>query len=683
MKKPLYLLDGYSLIYRSYFAFMGRHLTSPDGRNTSAVFGFFRSLISFFEEYSPEYFAVIMDSRVPTFRHERYADYKANREKAPQELHEQVPVIQTILETLGVKVSSVDRYEADDIIATLAEACLRDERPCRIITGDKDLLQLVGKGITVLKPDKSTYIELDNSGVYEKFGVKASQVIDYLSLVGDQADNIPGVRGIGPKTAVKLLNEYGTLDGVYENLDNLVSGQKNKLFDSKNDAYLSRELIVLKRDVPLDFTIEDLRMGSLNREAGAGLLIKEGAQTLAEKLSPRTGTLFDVLPPEDMGAGGVPDPGPDYAQKGSYEIILTEEKLDALIRRIMESRIIALDTETTGLDEMKADLVGISIALDTEKGYYIPLLCPDAECLSAEIIRMKLSEALSDPTVRIIGQNIKYDYKVLKRFGIQFVPYFDTMIAAWMIDSHSGSYGMDNLALRLFNYQTIHYNDIVPKGASIADVAVERTAEYAAEDVYVTYRLYLHFQGELPASGLEDLFYKTEIPLIPVLGDMELEGIRLNPKALKEFGEELGLTIAGLEDEIFLLCGRVFNVNSTKQLQEVLFGDRKLKPVKKTKTGYSTDLNVLQELAREDPVPALVLKHRTLSKLKSTYVDTLPDLIHTSTGRIHSRFNQTGTRHRQAFIPGSEPAEYSHTGGQRPANTECFYRQGRMGFYFR
>ncbi|MBN2050586.1 MAG: DNA polymerase I, partial [Spirochaetales bacterium] len=292
MTRTVYLLDGYSLIYRSYFAFMGRHLTSPDGRNTSAVFGFFRSLLSFIDEYNPEYFAVLMDSRQPTFRHRRYPEYKATREKAPQELHDQVPVIEKILNALGLRTCVMDGFEADDLMATLARLSRRQGVHCGIITGDKDLMQLVDDHTRILKPDKNTYIELDSSGVLDKVGVRPDQIVDYLALTGDQADNVPGVKGIGPKTAAALLKQFETLEGIYDHLDACSAGQRKNLEEYKSDAFLSRELVLLRDDVPLELSLEDLRVGTLNRQAGARLLEKEGARSLAEKLTAPLGELF-------------------------------------------------------------------------------------------------------------------------------------------------------------------------------------------------------------------------------------------------------------------------------------------------------------------------------------------------------------------------------------------------------
>lgn len=641
MTRTVYLLDGYSLIYRSYFAFMGRHLTSPDGRNTSAVFGFFRSLLSFIDEYNPEYFAVLMDSRQPTFRHRRYPEYKATREKAPQELHDQVPVIEKILNALGLRTCVMDGFEADDLMATLARLSRRQGVHCGIITGDKDLMQLVDDHTRILKPDKNTYIELDSSGVLDKVGVRPDQIVDYLALTGDQADNVPGVKGIGPKTAAALLKQFETLEGIYDHLDACSAGQRKNLEEYKSDAFLSRELVLLRDDVPLELSLEDLRVGTLNRQAGARLLEKEGARSLAEKLTAPLGELFQEPLPKESDEGA--SVKPQIPERGVYHLVTTEEAFDRLLEDIRQAGTVVLDTETDSLDEMKASLVGVSLALSPDKGYYLPLSAPDISCLSGEIILGKLKKLLEDKALKVVGQNTKYDYKVLKRHGVVFHPFFDTMIAAWLLDSASGSYGMDNLALRIFNYHTIHYNEVVPKGSTMADVPVEKAGEYAAEDAYVTFRLFDYFRKQLKDEDLEDLFYGVEMPLVTILGDMELEGIRIDTKVLVDYGRELAEVIAGIEKEIYQLCGREFNINSTKQLQEVLFQERKLKPLKKTKTGYSTDIAVLQELASEDPVPARVLRHRTLTKLTSTYVDTLPALVDNNTGRLHTRFNQTGT----------------------------------------
>ncbi len=644
MKEPLYLLDGYALIYRSYFAFLKNPLYNAEGKNTSAVFGFFRTLLSLWKDKRPRYFAVVLDSRVPTFRHAMFPEYKATRQKTPEDLHAQVPVVEEILKALGIPVLVMDGYEADDLIATLAERSRNQGRDCYIISGDKDLLQLVEDTVRMIKPDKGSYKELGKQEVLDEWGVNADQIVDYLALTGDSSDNVPGVEGIGPKTAAKLLQDFKTLDGVYEHLDSISSkSQKQKLADNKAAAYLSKDLVTLKRDVPLVLQEEDLRVSRLNVRNALPLFLKQGIKSLSEDLS----ALAD-------GAGELPFDGEEQEiridveeppqVRGAYECVVTQEALDAWIRKVKKATLFSFDVETDGIDAVRANPVGFSLSVGGKEACYIPLKAKGIRCLDEALVKERLGTILADKKLKLIGQNCKFDYKVTKRWGIDIRNmWFDTMIAGWLLDSGTGTYNMDYLAEQYLGYKTIHYKDVVAKGETFDQVAWEQATEYAAEDADITFRLYEVFHGKLKEKELEKLFFEIEMPLVEVLSDMELRGIRILPEVLKEYGRELSKELNRIEFDIYKLCGREFNINSTKQLQEILFTERKLRPVKKTKTGYSTDTDVLEELAAEDPVPEKVLQHRMLSKLKSTYVDSLPELINPATGRIHTQLVQTGT----------------------------------------
>ena len=633
MKDPLYLLDGYSLIYRSYFGFIRSPLRNPDGKNVSAVFGFFRALLSILNKRDTIRFVVTMDSLTKTFRHEMYPEYKATRDKSPDDLFEQIPVIEDILEKMGIPVMRVNGYEADDLMGTLACRSRDEGRPCYIISGDKDLLQFTGDGVKIMKLEKGNFIEMDRDDVFEDRGVWPEQIVDYLSLVGDTADNVPGVAGIGPKTASKLLQDYGTLDCIYENLDKIKSkSQKQKLEDNKENAYFSRDLVVIKTDVPMDeMAIDDMIVKNLNSEEAARALMDQGLQSLADELVP--GLAAEKSETKEKPA----------ATKGEYTAVLTAEDLDFWIEKVREKGMVSLDTETDSLDPMKANPVGICLSVGDEKACYVPVKAEGAECLPEDLIREKLKPVLEDENIKIIGQNIKYDYKVLNRWGITPANlFFDTMIAAWMIDAGS-PLNMDFLAERYLNYRTVHFKDVVPKGGIFSDVPLEDAVDYAAEDADITWRLYEVLNETLEKDGLLDLFTTLEMQLVRILADMEIRGIQLNSEELITYGAELETSLDALREEIYGLCGKEFNINSTKQLQEVLFEDRKLTPLKKTKSGYSTDTSVLQKLAEEDPVPEKILVHRGLAKLKSTYVDTLPQMVNAATGRVHTNFVQTGT----------------------------------------
>ena len=676
MKKPFYILDGYSLIYKSYFAFIRNPLFNHDGDNTSAVFGFFRSLFSFINEYKPEYFAVAMDSLVPTFRHEQYDQYKATRDKTPDDLHEQIPRIEKILEALSIKAVRVNRYEADDIIATYAKKCSDEERPCFILTGDKDLMQLVDDNVRILKSDKAGYIEIDHDGVLENYGVRPDQIIDYLSLTGDSADNIPGVKGIGPKTASGLLEEYDTVEGIYNNIEKLKPSASKKMEADRESCMMSRQLVILDFDVPVEYRIEDFSTSAIDYSSARPLLEKENAKSLVKWIdtnypdtsesSDGQGDLFASVSapgkgkssksspaPDDSGKGitvDAQDDGkkadrdPSLSIKGEYEAVLSYDDLDRWIELVKKEKIFSFDIETDNLDTIKANPVGFSISVKSGSGCYIPLIAGGEEILSASIVKNKLKEIIEDESLSLIGQNIKYDYKVLRMWGLNPSNiWFDTMIAAWLVNSRISSYSMDSLAEYYLGYETVHFSDIVPKDKLFQDVDLDTAVNYAAEDADITYRLY-EVLRPLVEDKYSDLFYKTEMPLVYILAEMELEGVRVRKESLEALSRDLEKTIAEISEEVYKLCRKEFNIGSTKQLQEVLFTDRKLKPVKKTKTGFSTDNTVLEILANEDPVPALVLKYRGLSKLKSTYVDALPKLIQETTSRIHTTFRQTGTQ---------------------------------------
>ncbi|MDR3199827.1 MAG: DNA polymerase I [Spirochaetales bacterium] len=665
MKDALYLLDGYSLIYRSYFAFIRSPLRSPQGRNTSAIFGFYRSLFSLFAEKKPACFTIALDSKTPTFRHEMYPEYKMTRQKTPDDLREQIPIIEEIAAALRIPAIRVDGVEADDIMASLAKKCGAEDRPCYIISGDKDLLQMVGGSVKVLRPDKGGFIETGSEEVFGAWGVHPEQILDYLSLVGDSSDNVPGAKGIGEKTAVALLAEFGSVDALYSRLDEVKSAAwRKKLEDAREEVVLSKKLISLKTDVEVG---EIPSLPLLDAQAAAPIFLREGLKSLASEAK-------KFGKPESKKAGGAKSGELDFGgeqettetkekthadapadsgsqtplakydpEKARYESVRDLAALDAWIEKARTAKVFAFDTETTDVDPFHAELVGFSLSVESDCACYVPVMAPFGEGLGLKDTLPRLKKLLEDPSVFIVGQNIKFDYKILRRLGVNFTPGFDTMIAAWLLNADAAVYNMDRLAEVYLRYQTIHYKEVVPKGETFDVVDIETATRYAAEDADITFRLYEIFAKLLKERKLDKLFFELEMPLVRVLADMELEGIRLDPSVLATYSVELEKDLAVLQSEIFSLVGHEFNINSTKQLQDVLFKDRKLTPTKKTRTGYSTDTSVLEELAAEDPVPAKILQHRTLSKLKSTYVDALPKLVNAKTGRLHTNFHQTGT----------------------------------------
>jgi DNA polymerase-1 len=677
---PLYLIDAYGLIYRSYFAFISRPLRNPAGKNVSALFGFARTLISLLDEGAPGTeagenqpppkplrLAAAFDSPGPTFRLQRYPEYKATRQKAPEDLHAQVPLVEETLRALGVPILRAEGYEADDIIATLARKCREEGRRCYILSSDKDLLQLAGGGTYELRPFKRSRTEAGSRGGYElvgpaevkaEWGVLPAQVLDLLALTGDSSDNVPGVKGIGEKTAVKLMARYGSLDGIYRNLSAIQGAVGEKLSQGRESAYLSKDLIALNYEVPLPIAgIDDLSVETLDRGAGARILLREGIRQSALALDPLAGEGPRPAPsppagPAPEGAGSLPEEGdPALLGEGVYRAITDLPELEQFLARAHEAGLLALDFETDSLDAWNARPIGISLAVRPQEAFYVPVASHGAEgdpghgvFLDPPLVRDLLAPLLSDPGMTVAAHNAKYDYKVSRGWGLPRwqCRIWDTMVAAWVDDPERNNYSLDSLAVFHFNLSPLSYNDIVPKGSAFDTVPLETAVRYSGEDADLTLRMKRFLEGRLERSGSLALFLNLEMPLLPILAEMEGEGIQVEGQVLRDYGAELSGDLGRIQGETYKIVGHEFNLASTKQLQEVLFVERKLKPGKKTKTGYSTDVAVLEELAQEDPAPALILRYRSLAKLKSTYVDTLADTAD-SRGRIHTHFVQTGT----------------------------------------
>lgn len=663
-KKRFLIIDGYALIYRSYFAFINRPIRDSAGRNVSAVYGFFNTLLSVAKEFSPDYLCVALDSITPTFRHELYAEYKAKRDKTPEDLHAQIPLIERGLKDAGISMVREEGLEADDLIATLAGCYAEEGVESLILSGDKDLMQLVNDSVLMVRPVKGENVLFDAKKVKEHFGIRPDQIVDYLSLIGDASDNIPGVRGIGPKGAVKLLEEYETLDGVYEHLGQISKGMAKKLEESRASAYMSRDLVVLRTDgacrsdalETYSRELVDMRGAiPLFTEIQSSRLIESVGGTTTEARNAKKGsnaqdteTLKDSAGQQELFSADEIDPTARLAGtlkgKGAYQTVTTLEELDRVLEEALVRKEAAFDCESTDIDPMKAVPVGFSISTEPRSAYYIPLRAGGSVQLDEAAVKERLKKFLENPELNIIGQNFKYDYKLLCRWGITPTSvYFDTMIAAWLIDSTDNRYNMDRLAAKYLDYTTVHYDDIVPKGSLFSDVELGAASNYAAEDADITYRLYLLFNEMLRQRNLTSLMHEVEMPLLTILADMEIIGMGLNPEYLEDFAVELKERLGIIQQEIYTECGHEFNINSTKQLQEVLFEERGLKPIKKTKTGYSTNVAVLEELSSLDPVPRLILEHRSLEKLRNTYVESLPTMVNPETGRIHTTLIQTGT----------------------------------------
>ncbi len=679
-EKTVYVLDSYGLIFRCYFAFISRPLTNQRGENVSALFGFFRNFHYILQHYKPGYIVAAMDSKTKTFRHEMYDQYKANRPKTPEDLHAQVPWICETLEALGIPVLQCDGYEADDIIATVSRKCRESGRTCRILSGDKDLMQLVDESTQILKPvtGGETWKVTGIEGVEAEWGVKPPKLLDLLSLFGDSADNIPGVRGVGVKTASKLINDYGDLDGIYAHIDEIKGAMQKKLSEGKKDAYFSRDLVRLCDTVPcpdIDAAINRDQY-TFNYAAAADLLMKYGVPSVAKSYASlgvengQGGGSLPLAPATDVSsatpsAGDTPATPPLELKQNdtsAYKALTTLDELTTYIDAALKAPQVAYDSETDGLDTMAANILGFSLCFEAGKAVYIPI-ARDSGDLFADTTGIPLKDALSQllrlfqaKDLTVIMHNAKFDLKVLatniKKAGFKNAKLtekileskiYDTMIYAWLQNPErtgKNSYSLESLGEQILGLKGIEFNDIVEKGQTFADVPLEKAAPYGAEDADFTLKL-AQAQQKSDEGHLKDLF-ALEMKVLPILTLMELTGIHVDTATLHAYNKELTEGIAAAEQAIYKEVGHEFNIASPKQLQTVLFEERGLKAGKKTKTGYSTDTSVLEELAFEDPVPKMILEYREMAKLKSTYVEALPKLVDDQ-GRIHTDFVQTGT----------------------------------------
>ena len=695
-ENTVYIIDSYGLIFRCYFAFINRPLTNSKGENISALFGFFRNLHSVLKHYKPAHIFAAMDSKTKTFRHEFYPEYKATRNKTPEDLHAQIPWICEILETLGIPTLQCDGYEADDIIATVAKKCSETGRTCRILSGDKDLMQLVCENIQILKPDAGAMWKVtDSAAVEAEWGVKPEQLLDLLSLYGDTADNVPGVAGVGVKTASKLLAEYKNLDGIYQNLENIKGAMQKKLADGKENAYFSQKLIKLCETVPCEKINSALaQKNQYNFSAAAKLLEQYGAFQDAKQYSelalqagePASESGEEqVLPlgstpaaPQGGSAEFSPTPSsgdtpqrpahladffdfqpgaePPVQNKGNYAAVQSIQELKEFIDAAIAAGTVAFDCETDSLNTITCKIQGFSLCHKKGSAVYVPLAQDEQSLFDSEKIEKKsafaeLKRIFNKPDLKIIMHNGKFDLKALASNGLfenNKIEYkcklIDTMIATWLLNpdrNGKNSYSLEWLSETFLHLKGIEFSSIVKKGQTFADVPLDQAVPYASEDADFTLQLWEFLSARFKDERRQKLF-ELEMRLLPILANMELAGIHLDSKALHEYNAELTNGIENIENEIYKEVGHPFNIASPKQLQTVLFEERKLKPEKKTKTGYSTDTSVLEELAHYDSVPKMILEFRELSKLQSTYVETLPEMTDKN-GRIHTDFVQTGT----------------------------------------
>ncbi|MBW1894287.1 MAG: DNA polymerase I [Deltaproteobacteria bacterium] len=626
MKKTVYFIDGSAYIYRAYHAI--RNLSNSEGLPTNAVFGFTKMILKLMDEKKPEFLAVMFDVKGPTFRHEIYKDYKANRPPMPDDLAVQVPIIKDIVRGFNLKIFEKQGFEADDLIGTLSSLAENAGFSVVMVTGDKDFLQLVTDDAVIWDPMKN--IIMDKNTVKEKFGIEPEQVIDAMGLSGDTADNIPGVPGVGPKTAAALVQEFGSMENLYEHVGTITKKkQKENLLEYRDQAFLSRKLVTINKNIPIDFDPDVLKVQQPDEQVLSDIFKKLEFRQLHKNFSVKN----------------------NLSEK-KYKAILDMDALKDLVRYLEKTGLFAFDTETTSKRPVEAELVGLSFSCKKDEAFYIPVGHADpgeSGQLDCRTVLDALTPVLTNPDIGKVGQNIKYDWIVLLRYGIDLKGIiFDTMLASYLLNPSRRVHSLDQIALDLLDHQMISYKEVtenVQKGEGFREVPLLKAVPYACEDADITLSAFHVLLPMIEKAGLKELLDTVEMPLVPVLMSMEMRGICIDTKKLQELSISFEKRLLIIEKSIYVFAGEEFNIRSSQQLGRILFEKLKLPVVKKTKkkTGYSTDVDVLTQLSDKHELPELVLQHRTLSKLKSTYTDALLGLVSNETGRIHTSYNQTVT----------------------------------------
>ena len=640
--KRLFVLDGMALIYRAYFAFIRKPLVNSKGINTSGVYGFTATLLRILKSEKPDYIAVALDTSAPTFRHHKFPEYKATREKMPDELRDQIPVIRSMVEAFSIPILEKDGFEADDVIGTLSKQAEAEHVEVFMVTADKDFMQLVSPHIKMYSLNRSEGEPeiLDPEGVEEKIGLPPEKITDYLGLMGDSSDNVPGIPGVGPKTALTLLEEFGSIEGIYQQLDQIKSQNiREKLTTHRQQALLSRELVTIDTGVALDIKIEDLKIQKPDQEALISLFRQLEFNRMLQDIA--------VL------AGEVPDP----AEK-NYQTIDNQSALESFMQTLKKQRAISFDLETTALEPLSAEIVGLSFSWKTGEAAYIALKIPgeNRSDLFGKTgdwpisVLSTLKPVLENPGIKKCGQNIKYDMLVLHNYRIYVQGAdFDSMVAAYLINPSARIYNIDALAMEYLQYKKIKTSQLIGTGRNqitMDQVPLDKISEYACEDADIAFRLREILEPRLKKDDLMALFQTVEMPLVSVLMMLEENGVYLDTEMLSQMSAEMQRQLNDIESEIYEAAGEKFNINSTQQLGRILFEKLKVheligqRRARRTKTGYSTDVRVLESLAAH-PLARKLLDFRQLTKLKSTYVDALPALINSKSDRIHASFNQT------------------------------------------
>ncbi|MGI6209279.1 MAG: DNA polymerase I [Anaerolineae bacterium] len=650
----LVIVDGHSLLYRAFHG-VPDALTSRQGEPTNAIYGFTTMLLNVLRDWHPTYALVAMDVG-RSFRHEAAEEYKANRAQMPDSLRMQLERARELLEALRIPAVGMPGWEADDIIGAVAEQAKSQGIEVLIVTGDTDALQLVDGGVRVLTPGRrfSDPVVYDRERVVQRYGLQPEQLVDYKALVGDKSDNVAGVRGIGEKTAAELLQKYGTLEGIYEHLDEIQNARARRaLQEGREEAFRSRDLVTIRRDVPLTLDLDQCCTGRGDSQALDSLFRELDFRSLMGRLPE-----VQEQAPEAQGQLSLFDEEEAPVQEASvpatteYEVVDSVVALEKLAAKAAAAESIAIDVESDALNPVSAGLVGISLALEPGKGYYIPVghRTEGDGNLDLDVVRKTLGPVLEDPFVQKVAHNSKFDWEMLSRFGLlPSGPDFDTMVAEWLVNPDQRTLGLKALAWGRLGMEMTPITDIIGKGKkqiSMADCEVRQVAPYAAADADATLRLRPILEAELRERKQWDLFQNVEMPLVPVLAEMELRGVRIDVEYLKQFSAELEQRLEEITTQIRMLAGYPVNVNSTQQLSDLLFQQLKLPcgGLRRTASGhYSTAAEVLEGLRGEHEVVDLILEHRQLSKLKSTYAEALPTLVNPTTGRVHTSYNQTAT----------------------------------------
>lgn len=656
MKKKFVIIDAHALAYKAYYAFINRPLSTKKGEPTSAVYGFVSQLLKVIEDHKPDYLAVAFDSHEKTFRHEKYEFYKKSRAEMPEDMPPQIERIKEIITLLDIPIYILGGFEADDVVGTAVCKAEKAGLDSYAITPDKDFFQLVTKNIKIVRPGRSTdeAILYDEKKIKDELGFKPKQMIDYLALIGDSSDDIPGVAGIGPKSALPLIQQFGSVEKIYDNIDKIEkAGIKKKLTENKENAFISKELATIHCEVPIEFDFEKAKHNQPDFEKIKNLFIELEFKSLYERLRKVYGSDKKEEISQEEIKEVVELEGFDKSI-AKYKLISNLKEAKDLAVKLKKTSLFVFDTETDSLDTFNLKVAGISFSTKIGEAFFIAVENPDKQTslteekeyyriTSDDFVKI-FKPVFTDKKIKKVCQNGKYDLAVLRSIGIEAENfYFDTMLASYVLDPDQ-KHGMDDLAETYLGYKPIPLSELIGKKkdpSKIFEVDCSQLSDYSCEDADITFRLYDKLKDQLKKDDLEKVAYEIEFPLVPVLLDMEYEGVKIDVKALNKFSKELESLLNKYSAKIFKAADEEFNINSPKQLQEILYNKLNLSTGRKTKTGFSTDARTLELLKGEHEIIELILDYRQYSKLKSTYADALPNLINKKTGRIHTSFNQT------------------------------------------